>query len=375
MLLSTVAFQVLFLIQKLVPLPFLADTKHQRLVKNPFNVKQRFYQYKLFSEFIVLFLLFPITLFRIGWQISNWKSYTISNLDELMIYSIIICFTLIYLPVCILFHTESKNIIEISNNCCQLTLIDQNSPKNNTEALFKKFKPILAYCIFVPFTLIVLACSAASFAFSFLPFNLVLGQSLVAKVVASLLYGIMAKYGGLSVLATLLLSTIWFEHLIVFTGDLRNIAGPFHKAVYKKFHRYRMAEILLKLSSSTFSPFFTNLIFVGIVLSSCGAYWTVKMYSKVYLILYMIGPVISSLGIVIAIGFTYMTGLPCKNLENFKKFLIIQIQKKEERKVLRSLNSCGFHLGPYGIARSKLGLHICDEIIRNTVTVLLLDSS
>lgn len=91
--------------------------------------------------------------------------------------------------------------------------------------------------------------------------------------------------------------------------------------------------------------------------------------------MYLSGPVLSSRGFLIAIVFEYMFGLPCKNLEQFQIIWQPKLRKKEERKVILSLKSCGFQVGPYGMVTRKLGLIIRDDIISNTVSALLLDVS
>ncbi len=57
----------------------------------------------------------------------------------------------------------------------------------------------------------------------------------------------------------------------------------------------------------------------------------------------------------------------------FKMYWKKIVVRKED---LRRLNACrpfSVELGPYGMSTSKLGLLICDDIIKNSVTILLLD--
>lgn len=109
-------------------------------------------------------------------------------------------------------------------------------------------------------------------------------------------------------------------------------------------------------------------------MGTCAAYVTVKMYGQVHILFYLCGPSISLLAFVIAIVFTYLLDLPLRNTKKFKTLWVTKIHKKEERKVLISLKLCGFQVGPYGFATRKLGIQICDDIIHNIVTALLLDS-
>ncbi len=72
--------------------------------------------------------------------------------------------------------------------------------------------------------------------------------------------------------------------------------------------------------------------------------------------------------------FQYMAGMPYEHSEHFKPFWLTKIRKREERKVLLSLKSCGIQLGPYGIASKRLGALICYAIMNNAVDAVLLFS-
>ncbi len=133
-----------------------------------------------------------------------------------------------------------------------------------------------------------------------------------------------------------------------------------------------MAQILINSTNSIFWLFSANLIFMGILLSTCAGYMTIKMYGQVHFILYLCGPSISISISAGAIVILYLFGLPFKNLKSFKEIWLNKVHKRENKKVLASLKSCGFQMGPYGVSTSKLGLLICDDIIHNIVTALLL---
>ncbi len=141
------------------------------------------------------------------------------------------------------------------------------------------------------------------------------------------------------------------------------------------FHGYKTVQILLSYCNPVFCPFLLNLTFIGILLASCGTYWTIKMFGKISVIIYLCVPSISLCGFALAIILTYMEGLPLKNSEKFRCIYLTKIRGLEERKALLSLKSSGLKLGPYGTATAKLGILIWDDIIRNTVNALLLDSS
>ncbi len=100
---------------------------------------------------------------------------------------------------------------------------------------------------------------------------------------------------------------------------------------------------------------------------------TLKMYNILHFVTYIIAPPLTLLCFVIAILLTFMADIPSKNSLLFRHFWKTRVKTKEHRLALLGCTPIGFRLGPYGIANAKLGLCICDDIIQNTVNVLLLD--
>ncbi len=159
MSLSTGAFQVLFIIQHFVPLRFLVNIKTQRFKKNPLYQNHYSLCYRIISEFSLLFALLPFAVVRIAWLIFRWKSYTVNNVDELIIYGAITFSIQIYLPVSVLFHTATNFIIKTGNNACQIGVQDGEKVLNDFReflgALFqdRSIKPLFAYGLALPFIL------------------------------------------------------------------------------------------------------------------------------------------------------------------------------------------------------------------------------
>ncbi len=98
------------------------------------------------------------------------------------------------------------------------------------------------------------------------------------------------------------------------------------------------------------------------------------MYHILNIFVYLLAPVTAIIGIVLAMVLTYLADFPYKNSKMFLLYWKQILTRKEDRKVLNACVPTGFHLGPYGLARAKLGLQICDDIVRNTVTLLVLGS-
>lgn len=210
-------------------------------------------------------------------------------------------------------------------------------------------KPLFAYSIAIPFILLPPAFAGVPFILSNVILELILGSSLISKLVCSVLYGIVTVYAGLSVITALLVSMIFIENLIQFTTKVCDASNNYdfvteaNKNFNKKCQKYGVAQILLNCNNTIFGPFLKNLTFVGILLGTCAGYMTIKMYGKVHFILYLCGPSLTAITFVVAIVFNYLLGLPCKNLKKFKRFWLTKIRKKEDRKICFPLNHVGFN--------------------------------
>ncbi len=99
-----------------------------------------------------------------------------------------------------------------------------------------------------------------------------------------------------------------------------------------------------------------------------------KMYGQIYIVTYLCGPALATIWFVIAILFTQLFVIPYKHSTQFKKYWVCHVRRKEEKKLLQSCKPSGVLIEPYGVGRPIMGLIICDDIIHNTVTALLLDS-
>lgn len=74
----------------------------------------------------------------------------------------------------------------------------------------------------------------------------------------------------------------------------------------------------------------------------------------------------------VALFIPHLGSLARKNLFEFLRFRAGVKLNSVSRKIIKSRRPAGFSMGPYGIMTSKLGLCICDDIIRNTVSMILL---
>lgn len=73
-----------------------------------------------------------------------------------------------------------------------------------------------------------------------------------------------------------------------------------------------------------------------------------------------------------AITVTNGVGIPRKNVSRFRELAKMERLSRENRQRLRAIPDVGFVVGPYGICSAPVGLRICDDIINNTATIILL---
>ncbi len=131
-------------------------------------------------------------------------------------------------------------------------------------------------------------------------------------------------------------------------------------------------QIFLTMANDIVLHFLTFLVFIGVVLGSCGAYMTLKMYSMLNLFMYMLAPAITLLAFGPAVLLTFLADFPHQNSKMFKVYWNQVLTRKNDKQILRACHQVGFHIHPYGMVTAKLGLSICEEIVRNELTILLL---
>lgn len=146
------------------------------------------------------------------------------------------------------------------------------------------------------------------------------------------------------------------------------ISGDFNKA----YKRYTNLKLLMRVFSNVTSTFLTQLTFIGTLLVSFTIFTTSKLRKYMNLIMYLSAPLGSLVGLIVAISVTHMSDVPYKNSLDFQEFWKRRFLKKIGRKRLTTCIPIGVSLGPYGIATASLGLLICEDIFKNTATLLLM---
>ncbi len=183
-------------------------------------------------------------------------------------------------------------------------------------------------------------------------------------------------FAAVNVLSCLLLIIILAEGIVIYSTTLHYYKSPFSTLMRLKFQRclkrYRAMQIFVVMANSVVLDFLTILIFIGVLLASSGAFMSLKMYSFLNIFMYLLGPATTILCFALALLLTYLANFPYKNTKIFKSYWKQFVIRREDRQKLRSCVPVSVNLGPYGKATAMLGLKICDDIIRNTVTMLLL---
>lgn len=134
--------------------------------------------------------------------------------------------------------------------------------------------------------------------------------------------------------------------------------------------QYRAVQILNKIVEASVIQFFVGLIALGVPIATAAMYCSLTLWGEIDPITYVSFPTTCALCIGLALGFTLIGEIPILNCEQGRHEWFCRLKMKWVRKTIRSMYSVGAHMGPYGIVSRQLGMHICDDIINNTVDLL-----
>lgn len=140
-----------------------------------------------------------------------------------------------------------------------------------------------------------------------------------------------------------------------------------------KYKSMRITQILVTITNSIYSDFLNILIFVGVLVASVGTYATIRLWDSLHIIMYIASPAASLCCYIVAILMTAYADIPRQNALRFHFYWKRQLVMKIDRKKFQSFpNVIGFNVGSYGLATAALGIRICDDIVRNAVTLIIL---
>lgn len=379
MSLTSAAMQAHSHLQKLVPQPYHINLQTQLLVKSSKYSTPLHNLYRKSSQIGIFVVLLPFVIFRLVWLFANWNAYSRYQVVQVIVYSAMTNIILIYLPVSHMLHKHADTMIQI-NQMYALNIIYKNSIHSRCKIripIIGKFAPneIFVYglsLLFLVFTLMSLSCP---FCFTYMPAQLIFGDNFIVRMLSAISYGLLTLYGSLTVLSVLLIAIIFLENLSHYTSTMYYSCTifPTHKTQFYKYYlRFRNAQICLMTGNSIYNFFLKCFVFLGILLNSCCTSLSITMYGKINFFVYLTILAVPMICFTILFLFPYLANIPFKHSIQFKIFWSRFLLKNEQRKQLMACRPFGLDLGPYGICTMKHGLLICDDVIQNTVTLLLL---
>lgn len=382
-------YKVHSLFQSICPMPYAVDFKNFKIVNNNKRRQNITHKFIRTSVLLIISSTIPILIWRLAWLFFNWKYFTVHHIDELIVYSLYLLATSIFFAAYFTELIYNKNIVYLLNQLFKIVQVipDHISSSFVVDLIIKipchgGKTNIMEFLIWQLSTFIFAILPGASlfpFAISYEPLQFICGNSsLIIKLVSSATHFTVFMYLLITILSLLLVSLVICEGLLRYSSTIH-----FHKSSCNTrprcpfwicYKRYRMIQLLLAITNDFVPKFYCVLIFVGVFLGSFGTYMTLKMYSMLNIFVYMLAPAVATICFTVAISFNFISHFPCRNSMYFKLCWKEFLVKKEEKRMMWSCKVIGFYLGPYGMATSALGLRICDDIVNNSVNLLLIDA-
>lgn len=381
MLLTAIALRVYFYLQLVFPMPFKVDKNSGVFTRNKnYSQKRRFLWFP--ETFGVLSAM--VYGFSLLYLILNWKNFTVFNIDIFVINCLLTAASSIGIITGVTLQCKASQIDCIFNGLLRLTSLYQTRTISSTT---QRAIDMITGVILVPVMLFPIIVGISPFKFSHDPFQMFLGKTIYVKVLAMTVFSSTFYYLPTSFFAILSFSVAYLDRITVFSKSLvasvsksseshdSALAGA-PKSIQKRFQlsyrRHTIIVLIMDRFNESFSVFYAGLIMIGVLLATCCTYAILKMFGKVINAVYFMFTWTVIVCFTVALGFTYWAGLTCIHSRKSISYWKVYATRKETKKLLQAILVRGFDTGPYGVACAKLGLMICDDIIRNSVTLLLL---
>lgn len=144
----------------------------------------------------------------------------------------------------------------------------------------------------------------------------------------------------------------------------------------RKFHNFQLsfiiAEIVTICMSQSISAFLTTKIFVGIYIASGSLYIVLTMVGELPFVIYLAALLVSTLCLSLAIILTYVGGYVAEESERAIAIWKRRLKSLHQLKYTLAMRPFGIVTEAYGSLRPKLGLTISEDMINNTVSLILL---
>ncbi len=130
-------------------------------------------------------------------------------------------------------------------------------------------------------------------------------------------------------------------------------------------------QIIAIIANQVISNLALVIIYAGVICGSVCTYATLKIWNFFPLLVYLMFPVISAHIFLLVFLFTNYADICGGNVRKYLQVWKRHCIRKQEHLMLQSCPKYGVKAGTYGMLTAITGLQICDDIIQNTVTLLL----
>lgn len=185
--------------QNVFPMPYAVYLPDCKVVNSHLDQKPVHKIIRLLSLLIVIFFFIPTLVWRLIWLIFHWKSYTVNNIVEIIVYVYFLTLALIFLAAYYTKHKHTQEIKYLSNQLFQFvkTLAGKLSPsflvKLEIQLPVRKTKAtvmdLLVYSSSIPCYIVLIGTVFSPFVIPYEPIQFVYtNSSLPIKLFSSLVY-------------------------------------------------------------------------------------------------------------------------------------------------------------------------------------------
>lgn len=365
---SAVRFRnYLNIIQVIVPLPFNCSSKFLYIFPNPgyLNRRVRSIRYVLYAFYFYLgfsFSFLPLALFRRGINVF------LLNLDLVALYTLL-AWSLAYLFIIICtIHKFAEPICFLLNQSF-LIAIALHERKPSDIACRLLLDNLASWPLLCP-----PAIALIPFLVNEEPFQIVLGTSLQAKTIAAVAYYILSVYGFslVCVMETIVVALI--DNILILTNKLRNRSLNGVLSFDESYINLQVSYMVCSVFVRVTDWYVTGGVYYLIAATTIANYMVVTMHSEMPLMITVVLGLAIPTNILLLCILTYFGSIPYNSVDSVKRHWEMRATRKRDKKRIRAIPNFGFTIGPYGFITAYHGLSLCDDIVNNTITVLLLDS-
>lgn len=331
------------------------------------------------SKYLVLFVncnlyfQFGFWCLQLLWYIAHWTSYTKHHLSDAIVCYVIACVNTVYLNASISFENNCEALRFVLNQ--SMTVLVTHSGR------ISRFKSLIVELIVYGLSSVALLASLAYTTVPFFltsePFQAVFGNSIATKLRASVLYTLTGLFQcGLACLILLIC-------VVAITAFVAGTMGINEDMTNGRVNRSRFLSGYKAIQTARliFAPFIEGsykymavLTFVGVLEASGLGYGILKMFTSLPILVCLAAVQVEISIFAVALSVTYLAGVPRNVVLKFVYEWKKVPNGPEVKRVLTGIPNVGFWLGPYGIITALQGPTICNEIVVNTVSLVLLNA-